>query len=76
MAILAQPGSSKAAKRSASCRVGLPRHDADDREWLAYAFYIGHDQLGQNTETALSRPRRLDRLVELLSSEAPNQAPR
>jgi hypothetical protein len=47
---------------------GLPAADVDDRAWLAYAFYVGHHQLGRAAETRALRPARLDRLVELLMS--------
>ncbi len=47
--------------------LGLPDAEADERAWLAYAFYIGHHQLGRNPATRASRPGRLDPLVELLT---------
>ncbi|MDP9189231.1 MAG: TetR/AcrR family transcriptional regulator [Actinomycetota bacterium] len=48
--------------------LGLDDAEADDRAWLAYAFYIGHHQLGRNAETQKLQPTRLDDLVELLTS--------
>ncbi len=46
--------------------LGLPEADARDRAWLAYAFYVGHHQLGRTPGIEAVRPERLDRLVELL----------
>jgi AcrR family transcriptional regulator len=48
--------------------LGLGEAEADDRAWLAYAFYIGHHQLGRAPSTRALQPDRLDRLVELLTS--------
>lgn len=48
--------------------LGLPGAEADDRAWLAYAFYIGHHQLGRNTDVRARQPTELDRLVDLLTS--------
>ena len=42
--------------------LGLEPAEADSRAWLAWAFYVGHHQLG---DTA-ARPERLDRIVALL----------
>ncbi len=50
--------------------LGLTDLEAEDRAWLAYAFYIGHHQLGRNPQTQTLQPARLDRLVELLTSSA------
>jgi AcrR family transcriptional regulator len=50
--------------------LGLTDAEADDRAWLAYAFYIGHHQLGRAPGTKALQPGRLDRLVELLGSPA------
>jgi AcrR family transcriptional regulator len=47
--------------------LGLPPSQAATRAWLAYAFYIGHHQLGKNPEAAELRPHRLDRVVDLLT---------
>ena len=47
--------------------LGLPPSQAAARAWLAYAFYIGHHQLGKNPEAAGLRPDRLDRVVGLLT---------
>jgi AcrR family transcriptional regulator len=47
--------------------LGLPPSHAAARAWLAYAFYIGHHQLGKNPGAAELRPDRLDRVVELLT---------
>jgi AcrR family transcriptional regulator len=47
--------------------LGLPPSHAAARAWLAYAFYIGHHQLGKNPEASELRPHRLDRVVELLT---------
>ena len=47
--------------------LGLPPSQAAARAWLAYAFYIGHHQLGKNPEASELRPDRLDRVVELLT---------
>jgi AcrR family transcriptional regulator len=47
--------------------LGLPPSHAAARAWLAYAFYIGHHQLGKNPEASELRPDRLDRVVELLT---------
>lgn len=49
-------------------QLGLPDEEADDRAWLAYAFYIGHHQLARNPDAQALQPIRLDRLVELLTS--------
>jgi AcrR family transcriptional regulator len=48
--------------------IGLPAADAADRAWLAYAFYVGHHLLGDDTELRDVRPASLDRTVELLTS--------
>ncbi|MBA3264624.1 MAG: TetR/AcrR family transcriptional regulator [Thermoleophilaceae bacterium] len=50
--------------------LGLEDHEADDRAWLAYAFYIGHHHLGRNEEIRSTQPTRLDTLVELMTSPA------
>jgi AcrR family transcriptional regulator len=47
--------------------LGLGDAEASDRAWLAYAFYVGHHQLGHAPGTKALRPDRLDGLVELLS---------
>lgn len=54
-------------------QLGLPDADADDRAWLAYAFYLGHHQLASATGTRELAPADLDRLVDLLT--APARAP-
>lgn len=48
--------------------LGLGEAEAGDRAWLAYAFYIGHHQLGRTPGIEALRPDRLDSLVELLGS--------
>ena len=48
--------------------LGLGNRDAGDRAWLAYAFYIGHHQLGRAAATGPLQPARLDRVVELLAT--------
>jgi AcrR family transcriptional regulator len=48
--------------------LGLGEAEAGDRAWLAYAFYIGHHQLGRTPGIGALRPDRLDSLVELLGS--------
>ena len=48
--------------------LGLPDDEATDRAWLAYAFYVGHHQLGRNAELRERQPTSLDRVVELLTS--------
>ena len=50
--------------------LGLPEDEAADRAWLAYAFYLGHHQLGANAGLADGRPASLDRIVDLLTSPA------
>jgi AcrR family transcriptional regulator len=50
--------------------LGLPDDEAADRAWLAYAFYVGHHQLGRNAGLRKRRPTSLDRVVELLTSVA------
>lgn len=50
--------------------LGLADAEANDRAWLAYAFYIGHHQLERAAGTRALRPDHLDRLVELLTSPA------
>jgi AcrR family transcriptional regulator len=47
--------------------LGLPDEEAADRAWLAYAFYIGHHQLGRNPDARSLQPTSLDRLVDLLT---------
>jgi AcrR family transcriptional regulator len=47
--------------------LGLPDDEADDRAWLAYAFYIGHHQLGRNSDTRKRQPTRLGRVIDLLT---------
>ena len=54
--------------------LGLPDDEADDRAWLAYAFYIGHHQLGRNPETGASQSTRLGGIVDLLTSPATRPA--
>ncbi len=49
--------------------LGLSDEEAGDRAWLTYAFYIGHHQLGRTPDTQSLQPERLDRLVELLTSQ-------
>ena len=48
--------------------LGLAAADAGDRAWLAYAFYVGHHQLGRAPGAAALQPARLDRLADLLGS--------
>ena len=43
--------------------LGLESAEADSRAWLAWAFYVGHHQLGDTG----ARPERLDRVVALLA---------
>jgi AcrR family transcriptional regulator len=50
--------------------LGLPDAEAADRAWLAYAFYVGHHQLGRNADLQKRRPASLDRVVELLTAPA------
>jgi AcrR family transcriptional regulator len=50
--------------------LGLPDDEAADRAWLAYAFYVGHHQLGRNAGLRKRRPTSLDRVVELMTSDA------
>jgi AcrR family transcriptional regulator len=52
-------------------QLGLPGKEAGDRAWLAYAFYIGHHQLGRNPDAGKRRPKRLDGLVDLLTQPLP-----
>jgi AcrR family transcriptional regulator len=47
--------------------LGLARHEANARAWLAYAFYIGHHQLDRSPQRPSIRPARLDHIVELLT---------
>jgi AcrR family transcriptional regulator len=47
--------------------LGLPEDEAADRAWLAYAFYVGHHQLGRNAGLQRRRPSSLDGVVELLT---------
>lgn len=57
--------------------LGLPEAEADNRAWLAYTLCIGHHQLGRNRQTKALQPKRLDRLVDLLTSPVrPPTAPR
>lgn len=53
--------------------LGLPAKQASDRAWLAYAFYIGHHQLGRNRAVAELRPGRLDHVIELLVTASPRR---
>jgi AcrR family transcriptional regulator len=46
--------------------LGLDEAEADARAWLAYAFYVGHHQLGRAEGTG--RPERLERVVALLAT--------
>jgi AcrR family transcriptional regulator len=48
--------------------LGLREDEAAERAWLAYAFYIGHHQLGRNSETRADQAKRLDGIVDLLTS--------
>ncbi len=50
--------------RTIFVELGLDEAEADSRAWLAWAFYVGHHQLGD----APAKPARLDRIVELLGS--------
>lgn len=50
--------------------LGLPAEETDDRAWLAYALYIGHHQLGRNSQIQTLQPKSLQRLVGLLTSPA------
>jgi hypothetical protein len=50
--------------------LGLGEAEANDRVWLAYAFYTGHHQLGRAPQTNALQPDHRDRLVELLGSRA------
>jgi AcrR family transcriptional regulator len=44
--------------------LGLDDAEAESRAWLAWAFYVGHHQLGDAPE----KPARLDRIVDLLGA--------
>jgi AcrR family transcriptional regulator len=46
--------------------LGMSGAEARDRAWLAYAFYIGHHQLGKNRGVAELRPESLDRVIDVL----------
>ena len=48
--------------------LGLGDGEAGDRAWLAYAFYVGHHQLGRAAATSPLQPARLERTVELLAT--------
>ena len=48
--------------------LGLGEAEAAERAWLAYAFYIGHHELGRTPGIGALRPERLDALVDLLGS--------
>ncbi len=48
--------------------LGLPDDEAADRAWLAYAFYVGHHQLGRNASLRERQPTSLERVVALLTS--------
>jgi len=50
--------------RSIFLELGLGEQEADARAWLAWAFYLGHHQLGD----APGKPADLDRIVDLLGS--------
>lgn len=47
--------------------LGTTPSEADDRAWLAYAFYIGHHQLRKNSQIAAQRPARLGRMAGMLT---------
>lgn len=48
--------------------LGLADEEADERAWLAYAFYIGHHQLRRSPGSRPLQPARLDHVVDLLTS--------
>ncbi|MFC7621949.1 TetR/AcrR family transcriptional regulator [Microlunatus sp. GCM10028923] len=54
--------------RSVFRDLGFTPAVARDRAWLAYGFYVGHHQLGQNEAIRQRRPPRLDYLVTLLTA--------
>lgn len=50
--------------------LGLTQRESDDRAWLAYTLYVGHHQLARNPQIQALAPKRLDGIVDLLSSTA------
>ncbi len=50
--------------------LGLDDAEAADRAWLAYGFYVGHHQLRRSAGGDVDPPRRLDRVVALLTTPA------
>jgi AcrR family transcriptional regulator len=55
--------------------LGLPEDEAADRAWLAYAFYVGHHQLGRNAGLDKRRPTSLDSMAELLTRPSSRTSP-
>jgi AcrR family transcriptional regulator len=51
--------------RAIFAELGLDDEEAAARAWLAYAFYVGHHELGRAAGTG--RPEGLGRVVELLT---------
>lgn len=55
------------ALRRIFTELGMGPAEADDRAWLAYAFYIGHHQLRKNPDIAARKPARIGRMAALLT---------
>jgi AcrR family transcriptional regulator len=50
--------------------LGLSEGEAGARAWLAYAFYVGHHQLGTVPGLGTVRPARLEQVTALLTAPA------
>ena len=72
--IRAEPRNHPPRRRARFTELGVGEEatvaEANDRAWLAYAFYIGHHHLGRAPQTKAPHADLLDRLVELLGSRA------
>jgi AcrR family transcriptional regulator len=51
--------------------LGFDAKEAEERAWLAYAFYLGHHQLRKNPSLPVPTRSRLDNMLSLLVRGAP-----
>lgn len=55
--------------------LGFAESEAADRAWLAYAFYLGHHQLGRNDDIIAPGRERLERILALLTEDTRARSP-